>query len=118
MQYSSPDVGHECFVDLGEFYSEDWGKDVDLYAIVRPDRQMENPWWKVKKATYTYISLGARFSDDEGDYHSVPVYVYDSPEADNGDVKRCKNSSIDGVRVAFERLVKLGIIKENIGAKV
>ena len=118
MQYSSPDVGYECFVDLGEFYSEDWGKDVDLYAIVRPDRQMENPWWKVKKATYIYISLGARFSDDDGDYHSVPLYIYDNPQAVTGDMERCKNSSIDGVRVAYERLVKLGIINENIGAKV
>ena len=78
--------------------------------------------WKIRggklRKQHTPTFRWARFSDDEGDYHSVPVYVYDSPEADNGDVERCKNSSIDGVRIAFERLVKLGIIKENIGAKV
>lgn len=112
MQYASPDIGFQYYVELGEFFSKDWGKCVDLYAIARPPQ--EYPAFSPKAGTFTYFSLGARFSDDPGDYHSVPCYIHNMIEgSDTKDFDKfiCAES-IDGVREALLRLIALGLVKD------
>ena len=57
-----------------------------------------------------YISLGARFSNYGGDYHTVPLYFQNGV---CGDIKHVtRKDAIDGVREAYVRLQHLGLVDE------
>lgn len=98
---------HPTFVNLGEFYSEDWNQWVDLYALMRSPEYNNG-------TNIRHISVGARFSDNPSDYHSLvlrvpykngkPVYKELHQDSLVGE------GSIDGVREAIERILDLNLI--------
>lgn len=108
MRYVSPDSDYEHFVDLGEFESKDWEQVVDLYAIVRPVK------YSGSSGHHQYISMGARFSDEPSDYHSIPVYipvVKGVPDmSEFNAVNITGPQAIDGVRESVERLLAKNIL--------